>query len=252
MRPGTTSVAKPCESVGSSGKKLYQLPPSTSRKARLPSTLVHFHLPRIVARRLITRRLDRNERRREVAQLLQLVALVQEADHLVAAIELEGALERVVVGQLGAREDVAAERGLVLVVQAIAIEEPRLLLPQRSADVEVDVVLLVDRVAAVERRAAEEPVLVALVRGAERIGHVVADGVFAEVIAVPVAGESIAAGLDGDGQVRAATDSCRRRCRIRRPGILRSCRSRSSRRWPTLPSVVSMPSILVWLWSPKP
>ena len=165
-----------------------------------------FELPRVVARRLVAGRRDRHQRT-EVAQFLQLVALVQEANHLIRAIELEGALEGVVVGQLRARQRVDAEGVLVLVVQAVAVEEPRLLLPKRTADVEVDIVLAVDRVAAGEGRAGEVAVLVLLVGSAEGVWHVVADRRVALPVAVPVAREAIAAGLDGDAHVGAAAEA---------------------------------------------
>ena len=136
---------------------------------------------------------------------------------------------------------------LVLIVQAIAVEEPRLALPERAADVEVDVVLAVDRVAAAAARVlTEEAVLVALVGGAERVRHVVADRRVAFPVAVPVAGEAIAAGLDGDAQVGAAAEAVGavagaadlelfEAAEVEVAGVGRRCAS-----------VVSMPSSLVW------
>ena len=105
MRPGTTFAGE-AVLIGRIEREEVVPVAADARRgtARLPSTLVHSQLPRVVARGLVAGGRDRHQRRREVAQLLQLVALVQEADHLVVAIELEGALEGVVVGQLRARE----------------------------------------------------------------------------------------------------------------------------------------------------
>ena len=95
---------------------------------------------------------------------------------------------------------------LVLVVQAVAVEAPDLAAPERAADVAVQVVLLLDLVAALERHAREEAVVVTLIGRLEEAGDVVGDHVLVLVVAVPVAGEPIAARLDADAEHRAAAE----------------------------------------------
>ena len=107
--------------------------------------------------------MSRRERRvsAEISLVLQLLAFVEEADDLVVLRDLERALQRVRVGQLGAGEIFDAEDRLVLIVETEAVEEPRLLLDDRTAEVEVDVVVTVDGVAALQRVAHVVAVLVA-------------------------------------------------------------------------------------------
>ena len=121
-------------------------------------------LHRGVLRRLVVGGRQRRGRA-DAALVLQLLPAVDEADHLVVAAELERGLERPRVGQLRALDVARQAQGvLVLVVQPVAVEGPRPAAPQRAADVAVEVVLLLDLVAAGERRAREEAVLVGRVR----------------------------------------------------------------------------------------
>ena len=92
----------------------------------------------------------------------------------------------------------------VLIVQPVAEEAPGLAPPERPADVAVEVVLLLDLVAAGQRRAGEIAVLVLLVGHLQVVGDVVGDHVLVLVVAVPAAREAIAARLDADAEHRAA------------------------------------------------
>ena len=150
----------------------------------------------IVVRGLVAGRRQRR-RQAEVAQGLQLRPLVPVANQLVVARELVGALDRV-VRELRLREQVGARDVGVLVVEAIRVEEPRLALVDRAADVAVQVVLLVNLVAAAHAtRRRLEPVEHAA-RRLEFVGHVVGNRRVALPVAVPRSRQPVAARLDGD------------------------------------------------------
>ena len=83
-------------------------------------------------------------------------------------------------------------------------KELQAVIDKGSRDPESDALPLLDRVAAVEPGPAEVAVFVRRVGGFQGGRHVVLNRVFAQVVAVPVAREAIAARLDADAQHGAA------------------------------------------------